>query len=48
MKQSMYSSAKLRSRLSSKDEAVSYSVAEESIDLPACMRRKPAQGKGEV
>ena len=48
MKESMYSSAKLRSRLSARDETVSYSVAEESIDLPAYLRRKPAQGKGDV
>lgn len=48
MKESMYSASKLRSRLSAKDEGVSFSVAEESIDRPAYLRRKPSQGKGDV
>lgn len=48
MKESMYSSAKLRSRLSAKDEGVRFCVAEESIDQPAYLRRKPSQGKGDV
>ena len=48
MKEAMYSSGKLRSRLSARNEAVSFSVAEESIDVPAYLRRKPAQGKGDV
>ena len=48
MKEAMYSSGKLRSRLSARNEAVSFSVAEESIDVPAYLRRKPAQGKGDL
>jgi len=48
MKESMYSSSKLRSRLSAKDETVSFCVAEESSEQPAYLRRKPSQGKGEV
>lgn len=48
MKESMYSASKLRSRLSAKDEAVSFSVASESIERPAYLRRKPSQGKGDV
>jgi Ca-activated chloride channel family protein len=48
MKESMYSASKLRSRLSAKDEGVSFSVAEESIERPAYLRRKPSQGKGDV
>jgi len=48
MKESMYSSGKLRSRLVAKDEDIQFSVAMESIDKPAYLRRKPAQGKGDV
>lgn len=48
MKEAMYSSAKLRSRLSAKNEDVSFSVAEESIDVPAYLRRKASQGKGDA
>ena len=48
MKESMYSASKLRSRLSAKDEDVSFSVAAESIERPAYLRRKPSQGKGDV
>ena len=48
MKESMYSSGKLRSRLVAKDEDVQFSVAMESVDKPAYLRRKPSQGKGDV
>ena len=48
MKESMYSASKLRSRLSAKDEDVSFSVASESIERPTYLRRKPSQGKGDV
>ena len=48
MKESMYSASKLRSRLSAKDEGVRFSVAEESVEKPAYLRRKPSQGKGDV
>ena len=48
MKESMYSASKLRSRLSAKDEDVSFSVASESIERPPYLRRKPSQGKGDV
>ena len=48
MKESMYSASKLRNRLSAKDEDVSFSVASESIERPAYLRRKPSQGKGDV
>lgn len=48
MKESMYSASKLRSRLSAKDEDIRFSVAEESIERPAYLRRKPSQGKGDV
>lgn len=47
MKEMMYSSSKLRSRLAAKDESIAFSVAE-SASVPAYLRRKPAQGKGEV
>ena len=46
MKESMYSSTKLRSRLVAKDEDIQFSAAMESIDQPAYLRRKPSQGKG--
>ena len=46
MKEMMYSSSKLRSRLAAIDESVAFSAAE-AIDVPAYLRRKPAQGKGE-
>ena len=48
MKESMYSASKFRNRLSSKDEDVSFSVALESIERPAYLRRKPSQSKGDV
>ncbi len=48
MKESMYSASKLRSRLSAKDEDISFSVASESIERPTYLRRKPSQGKGDV
>ncbi len=48
MKESMYAASKLRSRLSARDEDVSFSVASESIERPAYLRRKPSQGKGDV
>jgi len=44
MKESMYSSSKLRSRLTSKDETVSFCLMSESLE-PSYLRRKPAQGK---
>ncbi|MBN8488839.1 MAG: VWA domain-containing protein, partial [Burkholderiales bacterium] len=47
MKEMMYSSSKLRSRLAAKDESVAFCVAE-SASVPAYLRRKPAQGKGDV
>lgn len=47
MKEMMYSSSKLRSRLAAKDESIAFSVAE-SASVPAYLRRKPAQGKGDV
>lgn len=48
LKESMYSSSKLRSRLVAKDEDVQFSAAMESIDKPAYLRRKPSQGKADV
>ena len=48
MKESMYSSGKLRSRLVAKDEDVQFCAAMESIDKPAYLRRKPSQGKADV
>ena len=47
MKEMMYSSGKLRNRLASKDESAAFSVAE-GMAGPAYLRRKPAQGKGDV
>lgn len=47
MKEMMYSSSKLRSRLAAKDEDVAFSLAE-GASVPAYLRRKPAQGKGDV
>jgi len=47
MKEMMYSSSKLRSRLAAKDESVVFRAAE-SASVPAYLRRKPAQGKGDV
>ena len=46
MKEMMYSSSKLRSRLAAKDESVRFCVAD-GASVPAYLRRKPAQGKGE-
>ena len=48
MKESMYSASKLRSRLSAKEEEACFSVASESIERPAYLRRKPSQGKGDL
>jgi len=45
MKEMMYSSSKLRSRLAAKDENVSL-CASEAMSTPAYLRRKPSQGKG--
>jgi len=47
MKEMMYSSGKLRSRLAAKDESMVF-CAVESASVPAYLRRKPAQGKGDV
>ncbi len=47
MKEMMYSSSKLRSRLAAKDESVAFCLSEAS-SVPANLRRKPAQGKGDV
>jgi len=47
MKEVVYSSGKLRSRLSPKDESVSY-CAQEAGTTPAYLRRKSSQGKGDV
>ena len=46
MKEAMYSSGKLRSRLAGKDEEVHLSV--DDVGLPAYLRRKVVQGKGHV
>jgi hypothetical protein len=48
MKEAMYSSGKLRSRLVAKDESLLFSVAEESLSVPAYLLRKSSQGKGDV
>jgi len=48
MKEAIYSSGKLRSRLSAKDEDVLFSLARESTEVPAYLRRKAEQGKGDV
>ena len=45
MKEMMYSSSKLRSRLASKDESVAFCAADSSA-VPAYLRRKSEQGKG--
>lgn len=47
MKEMMYSSGKLRSRLAAKDESMAFCAAE-SASVPAYLRRKPSQGKGDV
>lgn len=46
MKESMYSSGKLRSRLAAKDEAVMFCLGTEAL-APSYLRRKPAQGKSD-
>lgn len=48
MKESRYSSEKLRFRLASKDESVRFSAATEPTDRPAYLRRKASQGKGDL
>lgn len=48
MKESTYSTGKLRTRLVAKQEDVHFSVAEESCAQPAYLRRKPSQGKGDL
>jgi Ca-activated chloride channel family protein len=48
MKEAMYSSGKLRSRLVAQDEAVQFCAESESQSVPAYLRRKPSQGKGDV
>ena len=47
MKEMMYSSSKLRSRLAAKDEGLKF-CAPEAMSAPAYLWRKPAQGKGAV
>jgi Ca-activated chloride channel family protein len=47
MKEMMYSSSKLRSRLAEKEEGVSF-CASEAKSAPAYLRRKPSQGKGDI
>lgn len=47
MKESMYSSTKLSRRLVSKDEDIHFSIAAEAMSVPAYLRRKPSQGKGD-
>ncbi len=46
MKELIYSSTKLRSRLVAKDEGIQFCASMESADRPSYLRRKPAQGKG--
>ncbi len=46
MKESLYASGKLGSRLAEKDELAVYSPAMEWSEKPAYLRRKPSQGKG--
>jgi len=48
MKESMYSSSRLRSRLVAKNESAGSATAQEQIDLPAYLRRKASQGKGDM
>ena len=48
LKESTYSSSKLRTRLVAKDESDQYSMRAESGSQPAYLRRKATQGKGEV
>jgi len=45
MKESMYSSGKLRSRLAARGEAVMFCLGAEA-QMPSYLRRKPEQGKG--
>jgi Ca-activated chloride channel family protein len=47
MKESAYSSAKLRSRLAAKEEALRFNAADEAA-MPAFLKRKPLQGKGDA
>ena len=47
MKEMMYSSSKLRSRLAAKDESLSFCAAE-NASAPAYLRRKSSQGKGDI
>ena len=48
MKESMYSSSKLRSRLVAKDEMANRLAAHEQVDTPAYLRRKTSQGKADL
>ena len=48
MKEAMYSSGKLRSRLVAQDEGVQFSASEAALSVPAYLRRNPSQGKGDV
>ncbi|MDM7943550.1 MAG: VWA domain-containing protein [Hydrogenophaga sp.] len=45
MKESMYSSSKLRSRLAAKEEPIAFSAGDDAAQQPSYLRRKPAQGK---
>ena len=45
MKESMYSSAKMRSRLTIKGEGEGFFAAQEEAATPSYLRRKSAQGK---
>ena len=48
MKESGYSSGKLRNRLVAPDEMANFSAAMERHEVPAYLRRKASQGKGDV
>ena len=45
LKESMYSSARLRNRLDTRSGSSAFPPAAPSVDLPAYLRRKPCQGK---
>jgi hypothetical protein len=47
MKEMLYSSSKLPSRLAAKDESAAFCAAE-SVAVPAYLQRKPVQGKDDV
>lgn len=47
LKEAMYADSTLRNRLAAKSEAAAYSLGMDAVEVPAFLRRKVVQGKGD-